>query len=197
MKMYILSLALVVAALALGASPARAVVIDFETLVLGNQGGSVSEDGFTLTSTNSPNGLQAQDFGGSTTLFENYRFGAVTELALTGGGSFSLSSIDLAELSSELTRFDVTFTGDISGGGPVINTFAMDGLLGAQTFTFTGFGSVNKVSWGQGTEFTTVHQFDNIVASVNNGHAVPEPASLGFLGLGLAGLAWIRRGARQ
>jgi hypothetical protein len=53
MKMYILSLALVIAALGLGASPANAVTIDFESLLQAdasthNQGSSYSEDGFTL-----------------------------------------------------------------------------------------------------------------------------------------------------
>jgi hypothetical protein len=73
----------------------------------------------------------------------------------------------------------VTFIGDLFGGGTVSNSFTLDGLFGSQTFVFSGFGSVTKMSWGQDPQFVgQTHQFDNIVASANNGTAVPEPASL-------------------
>ena len=124
----------------------------------------------------------------------NNAVGGLTELALTGGGSFSLNSIDLAGFNGPGV-VPVTFIGDLTGGGMVTTTFTTSGGIGADTFTFSGFDSVVKVSWLQDT--APFHQFDNIVASANNGTAVPEPASLGLLGLGLAGLALIRRGAWQ
>ena len=180
MKMNILSLALMSAALALGVSPANAIVIDFESLTFGWQGSSVSEDGFTLTTLN-PDELFASpaiDSMGNSTGFglTNLAVSAATELTRGGGGAFLLSSIDLTE-QSHLTLSDVTFTGFFSGGGAIDQTFSIDGLYGSQTFVFSGF--------------------DNVVVTANNGNAVPEPASLGLLGLGLAGLAWARRGARQ
>lgn len=200
--MYILSLALVVAALALGPSPASAVTIDFESLVQGNANDNLHglvyrEDGFTLSTSGDQGfasvGTGSIEFTGSTALFNNTIDG-VTELTRDGGGSFSLVSIDLAELVESGVR-EVSFTGFVSGGGPIAQTFKLDGMaFGAEMFTFPGgFDSVVKVSWRQESPF---HQFDNIVASANNG-SVPEPASLGLLGLGLAGLAWARRGARQ
>lgn len=201
MKNYILSLALVCAALALGPSPASAVVIDFESFISDN-GQTIdtpySEQGFTLSTVLDPPGWQtigtlSSDFTDSTALLRSAIPG-VTELTLTGGGPFSLVSIDLAAIEA-VPGFVVTFTGDVLGGGTVTNMFQPAGTgQGAETFTFNGFGNVTKVNWSQEA---SVYQFDNIVASANNGTAVPEPTSLGLLGLGLAGLALIRRGARQ
>lgn len=117
MKMNILSLALMSAALALGASPASAVTIDFESLLhvdssLVDHGTSYSEDGFTLSQPGGQPffglntfGTLASAFSGSTALLSNTDNG-VTELTLTGGGV-------------------------------IAQTFALDGIaFGAETFPF-------------------------------------------------------------
>lgn len=207
MKNYILSIALVIAALVLGTSPAKAVTIDFESLMRVNELAnhhllSYSEDGFTLSnSVGQTNpfmtfGTLHSKFSGSTALM-HIGHAIQTDLTRTGGGSFSLHSIDLAEFFGSGETTPVTFIGDLTGGGTVTNIFTLDGVaFGAETFTFTGFDSVTKVSWTSFTSFQSdIRQIDNIV--VNTSTSVPEPASLGLMGLGLAGLAWIRRGRQQ
>ena len=128
-------------------SQAGAAVIDFESLahadaLIGCYGTSYSEDGFTLSTPSGPfcsYGTLNFRFSGSTAL-GNDALDGVTELALTGGGSFSVVSIDLSELNESLA-FSVTFIGDLTGGGTVSNTFMLDGsAFGAETFIFTGFG---------------------------------------------------------
>ena len=161
-------------------------------------GFSYSEDGFTIAhsggNTNptlSTAGTLATNFTGSTALLEG-NFGQSVELTRDGGGSFALVSIDLAEAFEGATG--AQFQGELFGGGTVNQTFLLDGVFGAQPFTFTGFDNVTKVTWLSSSQ--SYFQVDNIVVTANNG-SVPEPASLGLLGLGLAGLALIRRGARQ
>ena len=74
-------------------------------------------------------------------MFENTPNG-VTELAQTGGGSYLLGSIELAKLNGP-SVVNVTFAGNLTGGGTVTQTFTLAGLPGAETFTFTGFNRVS------------------------------------------------------
>lgn len=196
MRKLFVKVAALLSLLAAGAS--QATVIDFEALPNANgynsHGFTVSEDGFTLNNLGS---LAFASFGptegrytGSVALF-NDTIGGVTELVQDGGGAFDLYSIDIAELNGSAVA-DITFIGELLGGGFVQQTFTLDGLaFGMETFLFSGFVDVVRVSWSQDSPF---HQFDNIV--IDRVNEVPEPAPLLLLGLGLASFALLRRRSR-
>jgi hypothetical protein len=120
-------------------APAHAVVINFESLARPDAGvtefgPTYTESGFTITS--SPGffsydpsrsysvlGTSSPSFAGSTTLYNTYSFSAST-LSQVGGGAFSISSIDLANITSDgVFPNQVIFTGNLAGGGTVTQTF--------------------------------------------------------------------------
>jgi hypothetical protein len=194
----ILCVALLSAARVRAAAP---VVIDFESLRVvdadvHNRGFTYTEDGYTLNNLATTSfqfatfGTLEPRFPGSTALFNNTGNG-VTELVRTGGGAFDLASIELAELNEPVPAL-VAFTGELFGGGSVNQTFRLDGngpANGLQTFNFTGFNNVVRVTWTQVDPF---HQFDNIMIG-----RVPEPASLALVLMGAAIVGFFRGRAKS
>lgn len=183
---------------------AATVTLDFESLahdddLVSDVGHLYQEDGFVLENAGffpfATYGAQAVDwdsspvFTGSTALF-NDNDDALTTLSLLSGGVFDLVSIDLAELFVATgVAYRVAFTGITAALGTVTQEFTLDGIFGAETFTFDpGFTNLTSVSW---TNTADYHQFDNIQVS-----SVPEPQTLSLmlLGLGLMGTLARRKG---
>ncbi len=171
------------------------VTIDFESLehVDGGQpshGSSYSEDGYLLESGRGlgSHGTLRPEFTGSTSLHARGA-GSFISLTAENGDAFDLESIVLARMNQlgAGTRL-VSFEGTLSGGGTVNQSFVLDEPAWSfvrRTFEFTGFDEVVSVTWRQEGQF---HQFDNIVVN-----SVPEPVSLGLLGLGMLAVGVRRR----
>jgi len=148
-------------------------IIDFESLEhedgnIADHGFSYEEDGFVLE--NLSNQFEFASFGtlhpnfsGSTALYNN-TINGISRLTSLDGQPFDLMSIDLTELNGSSVA-DVTFTGELSGGGTVTQTFTIDGIsFDPETFVFSGFNDVIAVEWSQVSPF---HQFDNITITTD------------------------------
>ena len=180
------------AALLLAAS-AHAATVTFDPLTQAGSGWNsvgptYSESGFTFSTTTGFASAQTGNTGwyfGSTSLFNNFA-NETTTLTQTGGGIFSLNSIDLAPVSTSYgDGASITFIGQLNGGGSISQTFTLDHGFAFETFLFNGFSNLLSVSWVQANPY---HQFDNIVLN-----ETPEPESLALLGLALAAAAGLRR----
>ncbi|MEB3342748.1 S8 family serine peptidase [Okeania sp.] len=151
------------------------VVIDFESLKnedsgYQNHGFNYEEDGFALNNLSQPYpfaafGTLERRFSGSTALFNNTVNG-ITRLSATDNQAFDLVSIDITELNGSNVA-NVTFVGELEGGGTVTQTFTLDGnAFDPETFVFNDdFNQVVAVEWLQESPY---HQFDNITIETGN-----------------------------
>ncbi len=178
-------------ALACAAVASQATVIDFENLVNDGPNGftpysnvvfsggfAFASEGQRFAAWNASDG--GQNYTGSTALFADGPNSTIT-MSRVGGGAFTLSSMQLANLFTGTTSMPLTFTGTKVGGGTVTNEFTFDGSDALQTDTFVGFTDLLTVSWVQGADFGNPHQFDNIDVTPLSTAAVPGPmAALPF-----------------
>lgn len=186
------------------ATESSAAVIDFEGIAHEDDevlyhGDSYEEDGFVITGFASVNdpfdpalatfGTLSEEYAGSTMLFIDNCEG-LTVLTQSGGGTFTLNSIRLAELSAAGETFDVTFTGVLFDSTTVENTFSLDGNYGMEVFPFSAeFTNLISVRWYQADYF---HQFDDIDVSPSQ---VPVPGAIWlFVSSLIAVIGWKKRG---
>jgi hypothetical protein len=203
--------ALLSAVLAVGASAASATTISFEGMI--PAGTYVNyKAGTTLNPTT---GYALETSGGMTAIAEAASLasvpsyssngtaffalaGATAQLSNTAGSLFSVNKIDLANLlytgDPAVDIATATLIGTFGDGSTITQsyTFQNDNILTANDFsTIALAGFVDLTSFA--ITASGALSVDNIVINDANEAAVPEPASLAILSLGLAGVAAARR----
>ena len=196
-----------------------ASIINFEDLALdtGGVGGDRISGGFFFDTawnhSHIDNGTWGTSNGTTFMMIDNVAANLggtnnTTTFSPTGGGPFSLSSIDVSEAGNTGTMArQVQVTGNLFGGGTVSTTLVLDlNLVDAatanyfQTFIFgpawTNLSSVSLNGMGAlccGSP-GNYYGIDNIVVDVAS--PVPEPGTLSLLGLGSAYLLRRHRNRR-
>lgn len=185
-------------ALAVSAVAANASIVDFEDL--SNPGPSftlygdtVNSGGFTFTSVSHVGDTQAiaawasdsPFYTGSNAIFANY-FDDSLDMVKTGGGTFSVTSIGLADVFIGSTSGVVTFMGTHADSTTVTETVVL--ADGSFMTSYALSSMTNLVKMNIMDDVSSGVQIDNV-----NIEAVPEPASMAVLGLGAAALLRRRR----
>ena len=186
-----------------GAGAAQALTIDFDAFAFNDSGihdltpisGTLSLDGFTFTPSQFTKfdvlGTQEARFAGEVAMFNNENTGTTT-IARSGGGTFSVESIDVANILGPGAD-SITFHGAVHGGGTVTQSFSFDSFGHFTTlFLDSDFENLDSLSFDENGNPS--FQFTDLV--VDAAAAVPEPASLTLLGGGLVGFLLARRRRR-
>lgn len=191
--------ALFAAGMVLSAISAMAQVVDFEDLPNGDpnftlHGFSVLSGGYVFDSTTRVGQGDAiaswgnPGFGfytGSVAIFANWLEDVIV-MSRADSQAFDVLSIDMADVFLGPTGQTVTLIGTRADTSTVTNTITLSPSTALTTYSLTGM--TNIVSMSLDDSANSFFQFDNIVTE-----AVPEPATMAVMGLGLAAMARRRR----
>jgi hypothetical protein len=155
-------------------------------------GSNYNEGGYTMTATAETVFFVDDDFNYQVGVFDDdlvdlNNVGAEVSFASDDGGTFNAIRLNVAQIN----QFgSLTFTGNIDGGGTVIQTSTACGLGCLHTIDLIGFTDLVSFEILSTANYMS---FDNLELV----SSAPEPSTLILMAIGLAGIGYTGRKRKQ